>query len=59
MEKIKANLIGFIEKCYFCNHEGLEYWDKSDQELIYKCKFCKSYFSIPFNTNDVKFYFSL
>ena len=58
MEKIKVNLNGSLEKCYYCNNNCLEYWDKTDQELIYKCKFCKSYFASPFNTDEMIFYFS-
>lgn len=58
MEKVKFDLNKILKKCLKCNQYELEYWDKTDEELIYKCKQCQSYKSIPFNTDELSIYFS-
>lgn len=58
MEKVKNDSSRVSMKCLRCNLYGLEYWDKTDEELIYKCKHCQSYKSIPFRKDELNIFFS-
>ncbi|MHA1272860.1 MAG: hypothetical protein ACTSVV_00970 [Promethearchaeota archaeon] len=47
-----------IKSCFFCNSSSLEYWDETDEEIIYKCEVCKRYITVPFKNDKLRFYFS-
>lgn len=58
MEKAENKSKVVLKKCMNCNHEGMEFWDETNQEIIYRCKYCKLYHSIPFDKEELKFYFA-
>lgn len=45
-------------KCQSCMSNKIEYYDETDEELIYKCLNCSTLFAIPLNTRDLSFYFN-
>ena len=51
------NLNEFPESCINCHSQDIEYWDETDEEIIFQCKVCKKFITIPFRRNKLRFYF--
>ena len=53
---------GIIEKipehCINCNSGNIEYWDETDEEIIFQCKGCKRFYPFPFHKDKLNFYFA-
>lgn len=47
-----------FDNCINCNNNEIEYWDETDEEAIFQCKKCKSFITIPFRKNKIRFYFT-
>lgn len=55
-QKIEA-LEKIPEKCLYCNNGTIGYWDETDEEIIFQCKVCKAFITIPFRKDKLRFYF--
>ncbi len=59
--KIKKNIL-IPEKiptmCQRCGSENIDYWDETDEDIIFKCLNCKQFIPIPFNMDKLHFYFN-
>lgn len=58
MERVGFKNLTHLKKCVKCERLGLEYWDRTEEEVIYKCKYCQSYVNDPFNKDELNIYFS-
>ena len=45
-------------ECVKCNNNGFNFWGETDEELVFRCKKCGRYYSIPFKQDTIRFYFS-
>lgn len=43
--------------CSECNSNLINFWGETDEEYVYQCQNCKAYHPIPFNKNNIVFYF--
>lgn len=42
--------------CIDCNSESIEYWDETDEEIIFQCQSCKKFYPILFDPDKLKIY---
>jgi len=59
--KIKKNIViseNMPTVCQRCGSENIDYWDETDEEIIFRCLNCKQYIPIPFDIDDLRLYFS-
>lgn len=43
--------------CPNCNSTIINYWDETEQEIIFRCEECGGFIPIPFNLSRLHFYF--
>ena len=41
-----------------CNSNNIEFWDETDEEILFKCQQCGKYYPIPFDRSHPHFYLS-
>ncbi len=58
LERKKQALDKIPKFCTTCESENIEYWDETDEEIIFQCKKCKSFITIPFRNDKMGFYFT-
>ena len=46
------------KKCQQCGSEKINYWDETDEEIIFKCLDCLHFYPVPFNTDKLHSYFN-
>jgi len=44
--------------CVECKCENIEYWSETEEEIVFQCRNCRRYYSIPFVQDDLRFYFT-
>jgi ribosomal protein L33 len=57
LERKKQALDKIPKFCTKCNNETIEYWDKTDEEIIFRCSMCKTFITIPYKKDKLRFYF--
>ncbi|MFX1456948.1 MAG: hypothetical protein ACFFDB_16350 [Promethearchaeota archaeon] len=57
-EKKKKVLERVPRNCLRCGSVVIEYWDETDEEIIFQCNNCKRFITIPYKQDDLKFYFT-
>ena len=45
------------KKCWNCESENIEYWDETEEEIIFQCQECKGFHPIQFDKSKLKMYF--
>ena len=46
------------ERCDKCGGQCVEYWGETEQEIVFQCQECKKFFSLPFDSSRLHFYFT-
>ena len=44
--------------CESCNGENIQYWDETDEEVVFHCLDCGRYYPIHYDTIKLHFYFA-
>ena len=44
--------------CIDCRCQEFNYWGETSEEIVFICRKCQRYYSIPFNRDGTHFYFS-
>lgn len=57
LERKKQALDKIPKFCIKCNSENIEYWDETDEELIFRCSKCKTFITIPYEKDKLRLYF--
>ncbi len=57
LEQKKQVLDKIPKVCVECKCEIIEYWSETEEEIVFQCINCRRYYSIPFNQDDMRFYF--
>ncbi len=58
LEQKRQALEKIPKKCIKCRSENIEYWDETDEEIIFQCKNCSQYITIPYKKDKLRFYFT-
>jgi hypothetical protein len=58
MEKTETYSEKIPKKCQRCDSKNIDYWDETDEEIIFKCFNCKQFYPIPFHKNKLNLYFN-
>ncbi len=58
LKQIKRILDEISGSCIRCNSDEIVYWDETDEEIIFRCKICKSFLTIPYRKDKLRFYFT-
>ncbi|MHA1988185.1 MAG: hypothetical protein ACW98D_16240 [Promethearchaeota archaeon] len=58
LEEKKQVLDKVPKVCVDCKCQNIEYWGETEEEIVFRCRNCKKYYSIPFNQDPIRFYFS-
>ncbi|MHA2127930.1 MAG: hypothetical protein ACW99E_21715 [Promethearchaeota archaeon] len=58
LEKVKGIANNGPDSCPICKGEKFIYWDETDEEIIFQCKFCKTFASVAYKRDKLKFYFN-
>ena len=56
LEYKKRVLNRIPERCIKCHSNEINYWDETDEEIIFQCGICKRCYPIPFDPNKLKIY---
>ncbi len=55
----KSQVLSKIPKeCIDCKNEKFEFWGETEEEIVFRCIKCRRYYSIPFKSEDLRFYFT-
>lgn len=57
MERYSNILDKIPKKCKECKSEKIEYWDETEEEIIFKCLNCKSFCPISLNRERLLIFF--
>jgi len=58
LEQKKQALDKIPKLCIECNSENIEYWDETEEEIIFRCKMCKIFITTPYKKDKLRFYFT-
>lgn len=57
MEKNSNILDEIPKKCKECNSEKIEYWDETEEEIIFRCLKCKIFYTFSLNREKLSIFF--
>ncbi len=57
MEKYSNILDEIPKKCKECNSEKIEYWDETEEEIIFRCLNCKIFYTLSLNREKLLIFF--
>lgn len=58
LEKKRQALDKIPMACDKCKCEIIEYWSETEEEIVFRCNYCRRYYSIPFDQDHIRFYFT-
>jgi uncharacterized Zn finger protein len=54
MRKITKDILARVPKeCEICDSTRIEYWDENEEEYIFRCIDCGTYYPISIDTNKL------
>ena len=57
LEQKKQVLDKIPRTCIRCSSSSIEYWDETDEEIIFQCKDCKRFIAIPYKSDKQKLFY--
>ena len=54
MAKLSREVLALVPKeCEICDSIRIEYWDETDDEFIFRCIDCGTYYPIPIDPSKI------
>jgi uncharacterized Zn finger protein len=58
MVKLTKDILARVpHECEICNSIRIEYWDENEEEFIFRCIDCGTYYPIPVDTSKLYYDF--